>query len=97
MRWRRFQASHLQLTTPRQVQELDYRQGSGVASALRRFGSQKLFQNRMAEEGLLRAAQNPRQPREPSAPQGLDMSSRGQRPISVYFSAKRRQQMPEGH
>ncbi len=40
----------------------------------------KLFQNPLAEEGLLNAAQDPRAPREPSAPQGLDMSSRGQRP-----------------
>ncbi|SPE26427.1 hypothetical protein SBA2_30092 [Acidobacteriia bacterium SbA2] len=39
-----------------------------------------MFQNRPAEERLLNAAQDPRLPPELSAPQGLNMSSRGQRP-----------------
>jgi len=44
---------------------------------------QKLFQKRPAEERFLNAAQDSRPPPEPSAPQGLDMSSRGNAPGNV--------------
>jgi hypothetical protein len=46
-------------------------------------GSWKLFQNRPADRRLLNATQDPWPPLERSAPQGLEMSSRGNAPGNV--------------